>query len=140
MRVRLGSPLLHVASQMLARKGEAPLPPINLLADFAGGGLMCAMGISLALLERANSGKGQVIDCAMVSGKPTPNRCVHSWLLGEVTCCCCFPPQMDSVVYLASMMFKFRNANTWYARAHGHGVPDSLPATVRGGACGCVQV
>ncbi|KAK7075198.1 hypothetical protein SK128_011148 [Halocaridina rubra] len=40
---------------MLGRKEGPPTPPINLLADFAGGGLMCAMGISLALFERTKS-------------------------------------------------------------------------------------
>jgi hypothetical protein len=44
----------------LGRKGERPTPPINLLADFAGGGLICALGIVLALYERNRSGKGQV--------------------------------------------------------------------------------
>ncbi|XP_061119285.1 alpha-methylacyl-CoA racemase isoform X1 [Conger conger] len=52
---------------MLGGRG-APQPPINLLADFAGGGLMCALGISLALLERHASGRGQVIDTSMVEG------------------------------------------------------------------------
>ena len=42
--------------------------PINLLADFAGGGLSCAFGIVLALFERSHSGKGQVIDANMVEG------------------------------------------------------------------------
>eukprot|EP00062_Callorhinchus_milii_P017440 gi/632969827/ref/XP_007901299.1/ PREDICTED: alpha-methylacyl-CoA racemase isoform X1 [Callorhinchus milii] len=50
------------------RKGENPCAPVNLLGDFAGGGLMCAMGIILALFERTHSGKGQVIDASMVEG------------------------------------------------------------------------
>ena len=41
-------------------EGENPLAPVNLLADFAGGSFVCAMGIMAALLERASSGKGQV--------------------------------------------------------------------------------
>ncbi|GCB77838.1 hypothetical protein scyTo_0018522 [Scyliorhinus torazame] len=49
------------------RKGENPYAPLNVVADFAGGGLMCAMGIILALYERIKSGKGQVIDANMVS-------------------------------------------------------------------------
>jgi alpha-methylacyl-CoA racemase len=53
---------------MLGRKGETPCFPINLLADFAGGGLTCAFGIVLAVLERHKSGKGQVIDSAMMDG------------------------------------------------------------------------
>jgi alpha-methylacyl-CoA racemase len=52
----------------LGRRGERPLPPINLIGDFAGGGMLCAFGITLALLERERSGKGQVVDAAMVDG------------------------------------------------------------------------
>lgn len=52
----------------LGRAGEKPYPPINLLADFAGGGLPCALGIVIALFERNRSGLGQVIDCSMVEG------------------------------------------------------------------------
>ena len=52
----------------LGRSGANPHPPINLLADFAGGGLMCALGIVMALLERSKSNKGQVIDANMVQG------------------------------------------------------------------------
>ncbi|KAM9840998.1 alpha-methylacyl-CoA racemase isoform 1-T2 [Aulostomus maculatus] len=52
----------------LGRSGEKPYAPLNLLADFAGGGLTCAMGIVLALLERTTSGKGQIIDASMVEG------------------------------------------------------------------------
>ncbi|HDM09400.1 MAG TPA: CoA transferase [Desulfobacteraceae bacterium] len=56
------------ALSLFRRKGERPLPPCNLLGDFAGGGMLCAMGILLALIERNRSGKGQVIDAAMVDG------------------------------------------------------------------------
>lgn len=52
----------------LGRSGEKPYAPLNLLADFAGGGLTCALGIVLALLERTTSGKGQVVDASMVEG------------------------------------------------------------------------
>ena len=40
----------------LGRKHENPLPPVNLLADFAGGSFVCAMGIMAALLERSRQG------------------------------------------------------------------------------------
>ncbi|XP_048455665.1 alpha-methylacyl-CoA racemase isoform X2 [Rhincodon typus] len=50
------------------RKGEKPYAPLNVIADFAGGGVMCAMGIILALYERIRSGKGQVIDASMIEG------------------------------------------------------------------------
>ncbi|KAF9904561.1 hypothetical protein BX616_001254, partial [Lobosporangium transversale] len=52
----------------LGRHDEKPAFPINLLADFAGGGLMCALGVLLALQERARSNKGQVVDAAMIDG------------------------------------------------------------------------
>lgn len=45
-----------------------PTPPINTLADFAGGGMTCAMGILIALLERSKSNLGQVVDVSMVEG------------------------------------------------------------------------
>ena len=53
---------------IIGRKGGKPTPPVNLLGDFAGGGMLCAMGIVMALLERTQSGVGQVIDAAMVDG------------------------------------------------------------------------
>lgn len=56
------------ALSLFRRKGEKPLPPCNLLGDFAGGGLLAAFGILLALIERGRSGKGQVVDAAMVDG------------------------------------------------------------------------
>ncbi|KAL8757348.1 MAG: hypothetical protein Q9199_002276 [Rusavskia elegans] len=52
----------------LGRADGLPYPPANLLADFAGGGLMCALGILLALFERTASGKGQVVENNMVDG------------------------------------------------------------------------
>ncbi|XP_055634549.1 alpha-methylacyl-CoA racemase [Toxorhynchites rutilus septentrionalis] len=53
---------------MFGRKFERPTPPTNFAADFAGGGLLCAFGILVAVLERHHSGKGQIIDHAMVDG------------------------------------------------------------------------
>jgi alpha-methylacyl-CoA racemase len=50
------------------RRGEAPVPPLNLVGDFGGGGMLLALGIACALLETARSGKGQVVDAAMVEG------------------------------------------------------------------------
>ncbi|KAI1316291.1 hypothetical protein EDD11_010134 [Mortierella claussenii] len=52
----------------LGQHNDKPAFPINLLADFAGGGLMCALGILLALQERSRSNQGQVVDAAMVEG------------------------------------------------------------------------
>jgi alpha-methylacyl-CoA racemase len=47
---------------------EPPIPPLNLVADFAGGGLMAAFGIAAALYERERSGRGQYLDAAMIDG------------------------------------------------------------------------
>ncbi len=69
----------------IARAGERPLAPINLVGDFAGGGMLCAMGIAFALIERARSNKGQVIDAAMV----------------------------DGAAHLATFLFKFREFGAW---------------------------
>lgn len=52
----------------VGRRGEPPVPPLNLVGDFAGGGLLLAMGLLAALLEAARSGAGQVVDAAMVDG------------------------------------------------------------------------
>ncbi|KAH8591486.1 CoA-transferase family III domain-containing protein [Bisporella sp. PMI_857] len=56
------------ALSMLGRKGDKPLPPANILGDFAGGGAVLFQGILLALLERGKSGKGQVVEANMVDG------------------------------------------------------------------------
>jgi alpha-methylacyl-CoA racemase len=53
------------ALHAMGRKGEPPAPPLNLVGDFGGGALYLAMGVCAALVERANSGKGQVIDAAI---------------------------------------------------------------------------
>jgi alpha-methylacyl-CoA racemase len=56
------------ALNAMARPGEAPRPPVNLLGDYAGGGMTAAFGIACALLEARASGRGQVIDAAMIDG------------------------------------------------------------------------
>lgn len=53
---------------MLGREGQAPYAPGNLLGDFGGGGVMCFVGILLALLSRATTGHGQVVEANMVDG------------------------------------------------------------------------
>lgn len=52
----------------IGRAGATPVPPLNLVGDFGGGGMLLAFGIACALVERARSGKGQVVDAAMVDG------------------------------------------------------------------------
>jgi alpha-methylacyl-CoA racemase len=56
------------ALSMIGYEGQPPTFPINLLGDFAGGGLMLALGIASAAFERSVSGRGQVIDAAMIDG------------------------------------------------------------------------
>ena len=62
---------LSGALHAIGRKGDKPVPPLNLVGDFGGGGLMLAFGIVCGLVERAQSGRGQVIDAAMVDGAST---------------------------------------------------------------------
>ena len=50
------------------RAGEAPVPPLNMVGDFGGGGMLLAYGVVCALLEAQRSGAGQVVDAAMVDG------------------------------------------------------------------------
>ena len=50
------------------REGEAPVPPLNMVGDFGGGAMLLAFGIVCALLEAQRSGRGQVVDAAMVDG------------------------------------------------------------------------
>jgi alpha-methylacyl-CoA racemase len=52
----------------IGRAGERPVPPLNLLGDFGGGGMLLAMGVLAALVERSVSGQGQVVDASMVEG------------------------------------------------------------------------
>jgi alpha-methylacyl-CoA racemase len=61
--IALAGALAHIG-----RAGEAPVPPLNLVGDFGGGGMLMAFGVVCGLLEAARSGEGQVIDCAMVDG------------------------------------------------------------------------
>lgn len=76
------------ALSLVGRAGEKPLAPVNLLGDFAGGGMLCALGVVLALVERSRSGTGQVVDAAMV----------------------------DGAAHLASFLYQFRTAGFWKER------------------------
>lgn len=61
------------------RKGEKPVPPLNLVGDMGGGGMLLVNGVLAALLETANSGKGQVVDVAMVDGAAQLMWMFHSF-------------------------------------------------------------
>ena len=63
----------------MGRRDEKPVPPLNLVGDMGGGGMLLVNGILAALLEAANSGKGQVIDVAMVDGAAQLMWMFHSF-------------------------------------------------------------
>jgi alpha-methylacyl-CoA racemase len=64
--ISLAGALAHIG-----RAGQAPVPPLNLIGDFGGGGMFLAYGVVCGLLEAQRSGKGQVVDAAMVDGAAT---------------------------------------------------------------------
>jgi crotonobetainyl-CoA:carnitine CoA-transferase CaiB-like acyl-CoA transferase len=68
------------ALEPLGRAGERPHAPLNLLGDFAGGGMLLAVGVLAALLERERSGAGQVVDAAMVDGSALLTTFLHGML------------------------------------------------------------
>lgn len=59
------------ALEPIGRRGEAPVPPLNMLGDFGGGGMLLAFGMVCGILEARQSGSGQVVDAAMVDGAAT---------------------------------------------------------------------
>jgi len=65
------------ALHSIGRAGEPPAVPLNLLGDFAGGGLYLAFGIVCALLEAMHSGQGQVVDAAIVDGTASLMAAIH---------------------------------------------------------------
>jgi alpha-methylacyl-CoA racemase len=52
----------------IGRRHEKPVPPLNLIGDFGGGGMVLAFGVVCAILQTRQSGKGQIIDAAMIDG------------------------------------------------------------------------
>ncbi|MDO6459680.1 CaiB/BaiF CoA-transferase family protein [Granulosicoccaceae sp. 1_MG-2023] len=66
------------ALHAVGRAGEKPVPPLNLVGDFGGGGMFLALGLVAALLEAQKSGKGQVIDAAMTDGSALLMSMFHS--------------------------------------------------------------
>ena len=89
MAPRAGHDINYVALSgtlsMLGRADDAPVPPINLVGDFGGGGMLLALGVLAGVIEAKSSGEGQVVDAAMVDGS----------------------------ALLASMMYGFRAMGMW---------------------------
>ena len=67
------------ALEPVGRAGGPPVPPLALVGDFGGGGMLLAMGVCAALVERSVSGKGQVVDAASVDGASLLMTVVHSF-------------------------------------------------------------
>lgn len=63
----------------IGRAGQAPVPPLNLVGDFGGGGMLLAFGVACALVESGRSGKGQVVDAAMVDGASSLMAMMYSF-------------------------------------------------------------
>jgi alpha-methylacyl-CoA racemase len=76
--VALAGPLAGIG-----RAGEAPVPPLNLVGDFGGGGMLLAFGIAAALVEAQRSGKGQVVDAAMCEGASLLSTMFHGMLAAK---------------------------------------------------------
>ncbi len=63
----------------LGRAGQPPVPPLNLVGDFGGGGMLLAFGVLAAVIEAARSGQGQVVDAAMVDGSASLNLMLYAF-------------------------------------------------------------
>jgi len=61
--IALAGALFH-----MGRRGQPPTPPLNLVGDFGGGGMLLAFGIACGVIEARTSGRGQVVDAAMIDG------------------------------------------------------------------------
>ncbi|HET6829794.1 MAG TPA: CaiB/BaiF CoA-transferase family protein [Solirubrobacterales bacterium] len=62
----------------MAREGERPLFPLNLVGDFGGGGMLLALGVLAAVIEARDSGRGQVVDASMVEGASVMMTLIHA--------------------------------------------------------------
>jgi len=63
----------------IGRRGEAPVPPLNLVGDFGGGGMLLAYGLVCGLLNAQRTGEGQVVDAAMVDGAAVLTTMFHAF-------------------------------------------------------------
>lgn len=71
---------LSGALHAMGEAGRPPVPPLNLVADYGGGTMFLIFGILSAVIERGVSGKGQVVDAAMIDGVPAMMGLIHSML------------------------------------------------------------
>jgi alpha-methylacyl-CoA racemase len=66
------------ALEPIGRRGEAPMPPLNLIGDYGGGGMLLAFGVVCGVVEAQRSGQGQVVDAAMVDGAAVLMTMTHA--------------------------------------------------------------
>jgi alpha-methylacyl-CoA racemase len=71
---------LSGALHAIGRRGERPVPPLNLVGDFGGGGMFLAFGVMCAVFEAQRSGRGQVVDVSMVEGSAVLMHMMQSML------------------------------------------------------------
>ncbi|WP_255272869.1 CoA transferase [Actinomadura madurae] len=64
----------------MGREGERPVPPLNLLGDFGGGGMLLALGLVSALFAARRDGRGQVVDAAILDGTALLGTVIHDFL------------------------------------------------------------
>ncbi|WP_284454642.1 CaiB/BaiF CoA transferase family protein [Actinomadura madurae] len=64
----------------IGREGERPVPPLNLLGDFGGGGMLLALGLVSALFAARRDGRGQVVDAAILDGTALLGTVIHDFL------------------------------------------------------------
>jgi alpha-methylacyl-CoA racemase len=67
------------ALEPIGRRGEGPVPPLNLVGDFGGGGMLLAYGLVCGLLNAQRTGQGQVVDAAMVDGAAVLTTMFHAF-------------------------------------------------------------
>ena len=72
------------ALHAIARPGQPPTVPLNLVGDFGGGSMLCLVGILAALWERERSGRGQVVDAAMVDGASLLMQMIWAMLANDL--------------------------------------------------------
>ncbi len=75
---------LTAALHSIGEKGRRPAPPLNLVGDFGGGGMLLAFGVVAALFERERSGKGQVVDAAMTDGSALLMNALYGMMNSEL--------------------------------------------------------
>ena len=63
----------------IGRRGQAPVPPLNLVGDFGGGGMLLAFGMACGMLSAQRTGEGQVVDAAMVDGAAVLTTMFHAF-------------------------------------------------------------